>query len=50
MKQPELLPLKKNTQKFLSGKYDGKYTTIGAAASWLSDPYYLAGYFLVDLY
>ena len=35
----------KEHAKFLSGKYDGKYTTIGAAASWLSDPYYLAGYF-----
>ena len=35
----------KEHAKFLSGKYDGKYTTIGSAASWLSDPYYLAGYF-----
>ena len=35
----------KEHAKFLSGKYDGKYTTIGSAASWLSDPYYLTGYF-----
>ena len=35
----------KEHSKFLTGKYDGKYTTIGSAASWLSDPYYLAGYF-----
>ena len=31
--------------KMLDGKYDGKYTTIGKAVSWLSDPYYLAGYY-----
>ena len=31
--------------KMLDGKYDGKYTTIGKAASWISDPYYLAGYY-----
>ena len=35
----------KEHSKFLTGKYDGKYTTIGSAASWLSDPYYLGGYF-----
>ena len=31
--------------KMLDGKYDGKYTTIGKAVSWISDPYYLAGYY-----
>ena len=31
--------------KMLDGKYDGKYTTIGKAVSWITDPYYLAGYY-----
>ena len=31
--------------KMLDGKHDGVYTTIGAGASWLTDPYYLMGFY-----
>ena len=31
--------------KMLDGKNDGVYTFIGEAASFVTDPYYLAGYF-----
>ena len=31
--------------KMLDGKYDGIYTTIGSGASWLTDPYYLMGFY-----
>lgn len=31
--------------KFRGGKYDGAYTKIGEAATYLLDPYYLGGYF-----
>ena len=30
--------------KFLDGKYDGAYSTIGEAATFILDPYYLAAY------
>ena len=31
--------------KMLDGKHDGIYTTIGSGAAWLTDPYYLAGFY-----
>jgi len=31
--------------KMLDGKHDGIYTTIGSGASWLTDPYYLMGFY-----
>ena len=31
--------------KFKSGKYDGAYSAIGAGATYILDPYYLAGYY-----
>ena len=31
--------------KMLDGKYDGVYSTIGSGAAWLTDPYYLAGFY-----
>ena len=32
--------------KMLSGKHDGVYTFVGEAASYVLDPYYIAGYYL----
>ena len=36
---------KKEHWKMLDGKYDGTYTFIGEMASFVTDPYYIAGYY-----